>query len=50
MLLLYLVDELDVCMFIEHRLALFSSFLTCTPFHEGKMGDESDCTGATLRF
>jgi hypothetical protein len=29
---------------------LFSSFLTCAPFLEGKMGEESDATGATLRF
>jgi hypothetical protein len=28
---------------------LFSSFLTGSPFHEGKIGDESDCIGATLR-
>jgi hypothetical protein len=29
---------------------LFSSFLTCASFREGKIGDESDCTGATLQF
>ncbi len=36
---------------IERAFAcLFSSFLIDAPFHEGKMGDESDCTGATLRY
>jgi hypothetical protein len=46
-----LSSQYNGSMYIHCALAcLFSSFLTCAPFHEGKMRDESDCAGAPLRF